>query len=203
MLPKIIRRIKHIGDDLSKFELFRYGNSRAGKTVDYVLSKLEDIFYYNPIIAYTKISRSIAFAILGWGSYDWDSHYLIEVMQFKMKRIRVALINGIAVLEKNEIKSLDLAIKIGDRIMEDKYFRYNDMHSKKWGELVTTYTPYSRENISGSVVSFSRPKANTEEEIEQEKKENREAYLADEREKSRDIKLYFTIISKYYQYWWE
>jgi len=203
MLSKTIRRIKSIGADLNKFELFRYGNSMAGKTVDYVLSKLEDIFYYTPITVYTKISRSIAFAMLGWGSYDWDSHYLIEVMQFKMKRIRIALINGIAVLENNEIKSIDMAIKIGDRLIADNYFRFSNMHSKKWGELVTTYTPYSRENISGSVVSFSRPKANTEEEIEQEKKENREAYLADEREKSRDIKLYFTIISKYYQYWWE
>jgi len=102
----------------------------------------------------------------------------------------------------NEMKALVLVIKIGDRLLEDNYTKFYDLHNKKWGELDTTSNksdimPDSYE------ISFSRPKANTEEEKEQERLEMLECYKIDERFKDKDKKLYFSILSKYYEYMWD
>ena len=101
------------------------------------------------------------------------------------------------------MKALDLLIKIGDRVVEEKYFRFSDLHDKKWGKLIVTHTPVKMGTMSGSTVHFSRPKANTEEEILLEYKEQVEAYHADNREKDRYIKIDFAILNKYLPVFWD
>jgi hypothetical protein len=140
--------------------------------------------------------------------FDWDSGYLLKIIEYKLKLIKVALENGCAIHEEKDIKALSLAIKILQR-MQDEHHSYFEKahrdHDLKWGELITWTTPNYEAN--GEIKTYTwhsrRPNANTPEEIEQERLEYRKTWEIEEFLIRRDRRWLFGILSKYMDAWWD
>lgn len=150
------------------------------------------------------VRRAWDYAKLGYKNWDFDALTIERYLLFKLKRVEKCLINGTCDLTvengPRKMKAIKLCIKLLERL-NDHYHRFTDMHDAKWGEMENWFEPC--ENGLGSYWRTRRPKANTPELIEQEKREFREAYMADDREEQRDRKLVYRIIEKYIQAWWD
>ena len=149
---------------------------------------------------FEKLFRSFAFAKIGWGSFDGDHCYLLELEVFKMKRILKDLENSFVywgdVNSGRYIKALKLAIKIGERIKVGDYTRFYDFHVKKWGERKILW------NDDAPFVNGSRPVRWNRETTKEESKELMIAFKTDERLEQRDYNLFYGIIAKYSRGWW-
>ena len=165
-------------------------------------------------IFWERLGRAWDFAKKGWLNHDWDSHYIHELLLFKLKRMKHNFIHyGHHDPEcenyKPKMKSLTLAIKLLERycsIYPPYYSKSIDAHDKKWGKLETWTAPADKDE-DGYIRTFSwnskRKNANTDEEKEQEKKEFRKAMDNDHKRQERDIRLAYAIVAKYHRYWWD
>lgn len=133
--------------------------------------------------------------------YDWESHSIYDFLDHKLQRLEVALDNGLGHHDTPTIKSLNLALKLVDRLKEEDYRDNFKRHEKKWGELITWTEP--TDNPHATLWCSRRPNANTDEEKAQESQEFLLAARADEAKKNRDRKLFFSILAKYQPYWWD
>jgi hypothetical protein len=167
-------------------------------------TKLYDAYRYVFYRFPERLGRALAFFRMGWLNHDWDNHYLNEVVLFKLKRMRHSFLvyghhSEDCVNYKPKMKSLNLTIKLLERIIENDYTKFYDLHKKKWGETQIEWIPEG-ENYR---METSVEKANTPELKEQERKEFREAYEKDERMEARDKRIAYAIIGKYQDYWWD
>lgn len=169
-------------------------------------------------ITYTfweRLARSIAFFKLGWLNYDFDSHYIHELILFKLKRLYHCFVKyGHHSTDcpnyKPKMKSLSLVIKLLERYCSDNSYDYYskpiDRHDKKWGKLNSKSIPYQQDE-DGYIRSYSyityRDNVLTSEDKEQEKKEFLEAYHRTEERQERDVRLALSIIAKYHRHWWD
>jgi hypothetical protein len=168
------------------------------------IEKLFDIYY--DIRAWIEwMRRAFDYAKLGYKNYDFDALTIERYLLFKLKRVQDALINGHVDLTvemgPKKMKALKLCIKLLERL-NGHYHRFLDMHDAKWGEMECWFEPTERGDGS-SYWRSKRPKANTPELQEQERKEFLEAVRADDREEMRDRRLVYRIIEKYICYWWD
>lgn len=68
-----------------------------------------------------RISRSYAYAKFGYMHYDFDALFLYSLMSFKLKRIHKCLKNDIAIQRDGDMKALEEAISVCDRLFMDNY----------------------------------------------------------------------------------
>jgi len=101
---------------------------------------------------------------------------------------------------KPKMKSLKLAIKLGERWMRGDYYRFHDLHEQKYGkiELGWESIPGSNNSKSISLKNGKKYERSIEERIE-----FLEAHFADEREQEKHRRLFYNIINKYGRYWWD
>ena len=152
-----------------------------------------------------RIKRSWAYAKFGWENYDFDGDYLTELMTFKLKRMQKALQNGWSIQNEEYMQALRLAIRLGERLKRYGYHWFMDRHNAKWGEPDMLFTD-SDDEYNGEKLrkmEIQRAKVVDEETAEQERREFRIAYEADDNTKLRDARLFFRIVEKYYPGWWD
>lgn len=189
---------------LTKLEDLRYRDGFFYDKLDTFLTFIVNTFHYAPRSFFRNLRRSVDYIKLGWNNYDWDSHYIYEVLQFKLKRTLKELESGHSIPNQyNELKALKLAIKLGDRLVEDwnHYSQFRDLHDAKWGKLDMDFEPV--EDSNNLRLISSRPNANTKEEKEQELSDFMTALKKDDRRKQRDREIYFKILAKYIEYMWD
>lgn len=133
--------------------------------------------------------------------YDFDGHCLFAIIGYKLKRIRDVLNDGHLVQEDNDLKALDLAIKLCTRLKEDKYEEiFFDRHDAKWGEM-RGFDHYSGKK--SLPFDSSRPNAKTPEEKEREREDFRKAYEGAYAMAKREEKWFYAILHKYLTAWWD
>ena len=129
--------------------------------------------------------------------YDFDSHTIYLLLSDKLKRLKkVCMDEGHHEVQKQEIQSLRICIKLLDRIYDDHYYlnRMVDRHALKWGEASYTWKNKFEVNY---------PRANTPEEKKQASLEMYQYFQLSDKLNARDKKLMFDIMSKYISYWWD
>lgn len=152
----------------------------------------------------SKLRRSWAYAKFGWSNYDFDSAYALRLLSFKLKRLQQVLVSGHLEQDKQTRQSLRLAIRLLDKLAEDHYDYFIEQHNLKWYE--TKYPELGFEDIdngSGCSRMVFPSEALPEEKQAQEREEHIAAWNADEALKNRDRRWAFSIIEKYYAYWWD
>jgi hypothetical protein len=156
-----------------------------------------------------RIGRSLAWAKLTYLNYDFDSSYLYEVMEFKLKRIYECLKNGHAIQRKEDMAALRELIKICGRLRnyDDYEDPYREAHDKKWGKM-PRWGSEPVKNDKGEVTSYKmifkdRPKANTPKKKEQERKEFRDIWEKAEQDYCKDIDRMAEILKKHGKTWWD
>lgn len=173
-----------------------------------VINFLKFKIYY-PIIDtydmyYERINRSISYARFGWKHYDFDSTYVYDLMEFKLKRIYNCLKNGDSFQKKEDMDALEEAIKICKRLHDDKYVnKYIKVHNKKWGNIKQKTISTVLNGKPVTRVEFYRPKAKTNNQKKLEYKEITEYYEKAEKDRLLDHDRLCEIFKNYSYRWWD
>lgn len=156
---------------------------------------------------YERITRSIAFAKIGWLNYDFESQFLYDLISFKLKRIQFTLKNySHSVEDKESMLALEEAIEISDRLFAENYERkYLDEHNEKWGSirLTKSIVTYSDGNGSSTTNTSNRAKVITQKDKDKESKDFNKCYDKGIADRSKDIYRFAEILEKYQMSWWD
>ena len=157
---------------------------------------------------FRQARRAAAYAKFGWGNHDFDNSYLLAALHFKLQRMHKFMTSkdAYSVQEKHTLQSLRLATRLAKKLTTDDYSHFMYHHDKKWGPLDMKLTPAEHvEGLpgGGSVCEFSRPNVTSKRKEAQERREFRKAVKMDEQIRARDARWLFSIMEKYYQYWWD
>lgn len=184
--------------------------TKLQKTLRFISDAFKTYIYWpvehNYRVYSERISRSFAFARIGWLNYDFDSGFLYDLMSFKLKRIQKVLLDGHAIQENNDMDALKEAIKICDRLREcnyeDKYLR---QHDKKWGGIRSKHIPNYDENGKHTTTTWqtSRAKAKTPKQKTKERNEFRVCWESGEADRLADLTRLFEIFKNHERTWWD
>lgn len=156
---------------------------------------------------FRQVSRAAAYAKFGWGNHDFDNSYLLDALHFKLQRMHTYLkVETYAKQDKHSLQSLRLAARLAEKLTNEDYNHFLDQHDKKWGPLDMKLIPAEHvEGLpgGGSVCEFSRPNVTSKRKEAQERREFKQAVKMDEQIRARDARWLFSIMEKYYQYWWD
>ncbi|NDD52330.1 hypothetical protein EBZ39_00360 [bacterium] len=150
------------------------------------------------------LRRSWAYAKFGWCNYDFDAAYALALLSFKLKRVeRVLKEDAHTVQEPKHMQALRLVIRLLDKLVEDDYRYFYETHNKKWFGCERPEIRF--EQIEGSDLSqmLSASDDLPADQQEQASEEARAAFDADDAIKARDKRWAFSILAKYYEYWWD
>ena len=156
-----------------------------------------------------RLGRSIAYARFGWLNYDFDMSCAWDLFEFKLKRLRVALKNGHAIQEPEDMKALDELIKIVRRQARGNYdSKYYCEHDRKWGKIESRTEPYNNKNgkHAGSRWISWRTKCpeNAPEKLKkQERADTKNVWENAERDRVRDLERMSELLVKHSQRWWD
>lgn len=156
-----------------------------------------------------RCGRSLAWAKFTYLNYDFDSAYVFEVMEFKLKRLQNCLKNGHAVQQKADMDALKELIKICKRLRnyDDYDDKYHDEHDKKWGKM-PRWGSEPVKNEKGEITSYKmifkdRPKVKTKKQKEQERKEFLEIGEKGHQDFCKDIDRMAEILKNHARNWWD
>lgn len=166
--------------------------------------------YYDVKSFYQSIVRGIKWGYKLRYNYPWDYHFLLEFEVMKLKELLHYFENYGHHSEdckqyKPKMKSINLAIKLGTKLLDDDYHKFYNLHYKKWGEIEIKFEKVPNETFDNEPVyrMVSYRNGQPVKENEQEKTELREAMKADDRMKERHRRWFYDIISKHGERWWD
>ena len=137
---------------------------------------IENLVYWLPVI---------------WSDRDWDHTFFFVILAHKLASIERRLGR-----EESMIVNVRMARIAIERLRDDKYDTDAlALHEKKWGELTMIRT--------GKSYVFSMPKAITDKEKEQERKEWRIAFAHAQYLRQQDLDCFADIFRKHVLGWWD
>lgn len=143
------------------------------------------------------------YLIANGGDYDWDYGYLLSLMKWKMQKMATTIRDNDIIEANNRVaKQLEYAVYLIDQIQNKPYEdKMNAKHDKRWGEIVVEFVPSDREGYTE--MRTSRPKAITEAQKLQERKEFKELINSIDA-KERDLyNRLFKHMNTYIKRWWD
>lgn len=156
-----------------------------------------------------RVGRSLSWAKFTYLNYDFDSAFLYDVMEFKLKRLEHCLKNGHAVQQKEDMKALKELIKICKRLhnYDDYDDKYHDEHDKKWGKR-PRYESEPIKNEKGEITSYKmifkdRPNVKTKKQQEQERKEFLACAEKGHADYCKDLDRMAEILKNHGRNWWD
>jgi len=147
-----------------------------------------------------KLKRALSYAIFGYNNEDYDYSFIYTLLEFKLKRMQQALINGVAEHDKATLQSLRVTLRLLNRINTKQYTYFMDQHDKKWGSPILNFESTPDKNYSRLIIERLLVKPGEE---PQQRVELIEAMSKDEEQQSRDIRLLHSILTKYSRTWWD
>lgn len=151
-----------------------------------------------------QLRRSWAYAKFGWGNYDFDGSFALDLLSFKLKRLQRVLVSGHLEQDKTTLQSLRLAIRLLDKLSKDRYDYFIDRHNLKWYNTKSPEFGFEDTADDADCCRMVFPsEALPEDQQAQENDEHRAAWHNDEALKARDKRWAFSIIEKYYEHWWD
>jgi hypothetical protein len=163
--------------------------------------------WWNPITAYYKVKYGVQnlwrwFPLI-WNDRDWDWRYWLEMNHKKLKSMEYNIRNnGNHVHCARDADNIKRAVLAIERLLADDYNENAFInHEKKYGKLDMTFGEPDERKCSR--IHFSRPKANTEKEIETERKAASRLYKHGDSMQKQDLEYATKIINKYLFHWWD
>ena len=141
------------------------------------------------------VENIIAYAPIIWRDRDFDSNYLLELMEFKFRRMADSFDKyGHHENSEKDVAELKECAAICYRIREETHEEdFLAAHEAKWGKSVW--------HSSSTLMYFHRPNADTEEKREQESQELEEGYNEVERKIQVDLKRFGELFMNVRNWW--
>jgi len=168
--------------------------------------KLDDFLYwYDHKIGYKirrftgAIKNLVAWFPIIIKDHDWDQHYIYEILAFKLDRTaKYFRRSNIFVGEEREAERMELCVRLIKKIQSEDYeMEYFNKLDEKFGKPINYVDP------STHTFETKYDKDYTESELEEIKKERREAIIKGSNKHQRAIKILFTLISRNISNWWD
>jgi hypothetical protein len=166
-----------------------------------------DIFYFIKNFPY-RFKRSTKWFFRTFYCEEWDNHHLLEVIKWKIEDMLKLWENpnNIMCVDSERlaiIKDLSRVKGLLDNLIKDDYILCPEMeaHEKKWGSLKLITLPTDREDFSR--VEIVNPKAKTDKQKKQCKKEFLVLSKLMDTRKEKDNKELWSLISKKHMHWWD
>lgn len=188
---------------------FPWKKIKSRNIVQRFLDRLWNIFISEPIWFVKQkcraFKRFIEYGKIGWKSYDWDYSYLLILLRFKLQRMKKVLEYGNCIPEKQGLQSIKICLRLLDRLITDNYNYWKNKHYDKWGQPEFDFVEDSEDEELGKLFAMIDKRHNSmnQEELEQEREEYMVAIKKDEEHTQRDSRLLFSIMNKYYTWWWD
>jgi hypothetical protein len=180
---------------------------------------LDLAFVASPCLVYTLImkiksffggikvglSNLWAYLPIIWQDRDWDHAYLLDLWEFKFRRMaRMHLEHGNAVGSEKIGKQLLLCAELCVRIREDKYDDVDtDAHDKKWGKPKLVFFPKENADSSYREIRFIRSRVKTDADAKQELEESQRYTRHAQQQRINDLKYLSGLISDNLLNWWD
>lgn len=135
-----------------------------------------------------------------WDACDFDFHYLLELQALYLKNL-VNHNRSCPMGSEESAKNIEKAIKLIQALLDDDFCRVErDAHDIKWGKLQRNSEPPDERGLSKCI--FSRERAVTQEQKEQELQESRARFKLEIRRMKATEKKLFEYMHKNYRSWW-
>lgn len=164
--------------------------------------------YYEVIDIYNMCKRAVVWGYRLRNSYPWNSGALLEMEVMKLKELLDFFENhGYHDPEcetyKPKMKSLRLAIKLGDLLLNDEYTKYYDLYIKTWGETHCEFEEIVAGRFKGNYRLIRLRDGKVWEPCEKEKAELDEAWKKDARRQQKHRRWFYGIIAQHGERWWD
>lgn len=177
-----------------------------------IVFHLQDWFCYIPEkfirVHYNRLCRALFFFKLTYNNYDWDFHYVYELMYYKLKRLQKSLLNGHLHQDPKDLKALKELINIVFKLMRDNFDRkYLIQHDRKWGKIESRSIPMH--DADGKIKyyryeSWRSGTLNKSEKIqEKERKEHWKCYEKAEKDRNNLIDKMAYILKNHERNFWD
>lgn len=150
---------------------------------------------------FTSIKRTYDYAKFGWSNEDYDHNYLLKHIEFKLSRLQHVILTGYHVPDKATNQSIRICVKLLKKLSFKDYHYFVDLHYAKWGQPKLKFI--DSDTLGCSTMEIEHENAKTDAEKEMQRQEFSEAYKKDDRQRQRDLRLLFNIMSKYIDMWWD
>lgn len=153
----------------------------------------------------TGVRNLIKWFPIIWNDRDWDKHYIMEVLLFKLKRNRQYMIDHGHVVNDDQIRTITECIDLLEKIHHE-WENYEepayDAHNKKWGEP-EFYTEPCEDRPDCYILKDRTEEKYTAEENEQRRKEFLLSSRIAAEKRRRDFAEAMSIFVKNYDTWWD
>lgn len=147
------------------------------------------------------LKRVYDYTPLLWSDRDWDYHFILKMLKFKLARVRKKIVkNNFIVQEEIDliVKQITECETLLDRIMDDSYM-WDDSeyaeYKEKWGE-----TKFQEDKGWGCLYGT---KVNSSEDYEESGLEFRAIVKRAERARNKDLDDLFKNIRTNLESWWD
>ncbi len=140
-----------------------------------------------------------------WKDRDWDKHYIMEVLIYKLKRNRQYMIDHGHVENDKQIATMSECIELLEKV-HDEWEHYEEpayrKHEEKWGKS-EHYTEPCEDRPGTYRLRDRNDERYTEEQLKQKNREfiinSRIAHL----KRQRDFEEAMSIFVNHYDSWWD
>lgn len=171
-----------------------------------ILYDISDWFYYRFVSRPRQLKKSLERVIgwipIVWKNYDWDYHYMFEVMRYKLERMEKCIrVHGHHVGMDQTADSIRHAKLVLDRICERDYLN-NALkgHDERWGDVSMGWEPVSKMT---SRLKWAYERDLSDKQKEQERREFRKCGEHADYMEKQDIEYLFKYIKKHHKKWWD
>lgn len=149
--------------------------------------------------------RGLAFFKIGFTNYDFDWHYLIILMEFKLRRMEKVIRNGNNAEANKVADQVKVAIALCERISNCNYLEnVLNPHEEKWGIRDWYFIPCEDTTTSYSQLKWKKyPKAKNEKENKQAEKEYTQLCKHSDMLEKQDIEYLLIYLKKHLKGWWD
>lgn len=148
--------------------------------------------------------KSTEYAKILWKDFDWDFTYILILLQYKLKRTRLAILKDNIILRNEEVASqIEHVETLISKYLDNDFCKeLYDAHDKKWGTRVKNEDASEPSNAPWDW-PFRRENATTIKLHRQEKEEYMAIHELAEKERQKVFENIFDFMKKYMQQWWD
>jgi hypothetical protein len=195
-----------------RWEFRRLGISikKLGKSLvrvgEDVASALKELFVQVPKDCARFVKNVWDYKELMWNDRDWDHAFILEILQFKIKKTRMYMEKSQRhTCWKKDVADMKRAEALIQAFLDDTVCDelYN-AHDEKWGKSKTTFVEQNIESkLRGSIMVSLRPNALTPEKMIEERKEFRQLIKKAHSLEARKWRSLWKNIEKNLRNWWD
>lgn len=152
-----------------------------------------------------KTIKIIQYIPILWHDEDWDYSYFLELMKYKIGRMRKCIVKHNLILKAEEVAAEMKHVEdLIQKYLDHDFCRdLHEAHEKKWGEVRDLSEPIEVDGQTMYTWDISREKATSPELKQQEKDEQHAIYIKQNKEEQKTLDDIFSCLRLYLERWWD